>query len=135
MGTRGSIASPGPDTVRFGGKTPCVEMMAAGHRLIFDAGTGIRALGDELVAAGERKEATIFLTHFHVDHVQGLPFFAPAWNEGSEIHVVGPAQRGPDGEEVGVKRLAEGRTFGICAAREREVIVVGGSGMEVADDV
>jgi phosphoribosyl 1,2-cyclic phosphodiesterase len=108
MGTRGSIASPGPDTVGFGGNTPCVEVMAAGHRLIFDAGTGIRALGDELAAAGSPVHATIFLTHFHWDHIQGLPFFAPAWDEASEIHVVGPAQTGPDGEEVGVEQLVDG---------------------------
>ncbi len=126
MGTRGSIASPGPGTVGFGGNTPCLDVMAAGRRLIFDAGTGIRSLGEELAGVGgwaggggsagaggsmegeRRVETTIFLTHFHWDHVQGLPFFMPAHDPGSEIHVVGPAQTGPDGEELSVQDLVQG---------------------------
>ena len=108
LGTRGSIACPGPDTVRFGGNTPCVEVLAGGQRLIFDAGTGIRRLGQELAAAGEPVEATLFLTHFHWDHVLALPFFAPAYDAACDIHVVGPAQFCPDGEEIGVEALVEG---------------------------
>lgn len=112
-GTRGSIASPGPHTSRFGGNTPCIEVVANGQRLVFDAGTGIRSLGDELMArrdrgAGDPVRATLFLSHFHWDHVQGFPFFAPIYDASSELHVVGPAQTSPDGAPIPVRSLVEG---------------------------
>ncbi|MDY6864262.1 MAG: response regulator, partial [Thermodesulfobacteriota bacterium] len=78
-GTRGSIPVPGPDTIKYGGNTPCVEVRPGGKSIIiFDAGTGIRALGDDLIKRGETVRAHIFFTHFHWDHIQGFPFFAPA---------------------------------------------------------
>jgi len=89
-GTRGSIPSPGPETVVFGGNTPCVEVRAAGRRWIFDGGTGIRSLGAHLAAGGETVEATILLTHYHWDHIQGLPFFSPLYQEGTDVTVYGP---------------------------------------------
>lgn len=89
-GTRGSIASPGPDTVRYGGNTACVEVrLASGHRLVIDAGTGIRALGDHLLKTGEQVDITLLLSHTHWDHVLGMPFFKPVYQEGTRIAVDG----------------------------------------------
>ncbi len=93
-GTRGSIPSPGKETVRFGGNTPCVEVRLAKNNLvIFDAGTGIRALGDALMATGESVKAFIAITHPHWDHIQGFPFFKPAFISGNEFTIVGPVSR------------------------------------------
>ena len=73
-GTRGSIPSPGPKTVDYGGNTTCLEVCGADLRIVFDAGSGIRPLGQDLVERG-RNSVHIFLTHFHWDHIQGFPFF------------------------------------------------------------
>ena len=91
-GTRGSIPSPGPDTVRYGGNTPCVELRTADDRLmILDAGTGIRELGRSLIARanGASIEGDIFLSHAHWDHIQGLPFFSPAFQRGNRFTIWG----------------------------------------------
>lgn len=90
-GTRGSIPSPGPTTVRYGGNTPCVEVRAGERLFILDAGTGIRPLGKQLVDSGEIVRATVLLTHFHWDHIQGLPFFYPLHHPSSQVDVFGPA--------------------------------------------
>ncbi|HEX5689095.1 MAG TPA: MBL fold metallo-hydrolase, partial [Roseiflexaceae bacterium] len=74
-GVRGSIACPGPDYVRYGGNTSCLEIKCGDKRLIFDAGTGIRALGLEL-AQCRPNDLDIFFTHTHFDHVCGLTFFS-----------------------------------------------------------
>ncbi len=91
-GTRGSIASAGPDTVRYGGNTSCVELRTRdGTLVVLDAGTGIRALGDALLA--EKRDGLrghIFITHTHWDHIQGFPFFAPLFVPGNEWHVYAP---------------------------------------------
>ncbi len=88
-GTRGSLASPGPETVGYGGNTACVEVRsAAGAVLILDAGTGIRRLGSTL--AGDTSRIDILLSHLHVDHIQGLGFFPPLFEPGREIHIWGP---------------------------------------------
>jgi len=76
-GVRGSIPAPGPKTQRYGGNTPCVEMRCGDELLIFDLGTGVRVLGQELLTAGGPSRASIFLSHYHYDHLQGLPFFTP----------------------------------------------------------
>src|SRR5262245_21019094 len=90
-GTRGSIATPGPDTMRYGGNTSCVEIcLENGTVIIFDAGTGIRALGNRLLAQHEHVRAYLFLSHMHWDHIQGLPFFAPAYVPGTELSILGP---------------------------------------------
>lgn len=78
-GVRGNIPSPGIDTTRYGGNTACVEILAAGHRLIFDGGTGLRVLGQHLLDTGKPVQAHLFFTHPHWDRIQGFPFFAPAF--------------------------------------------------------
>ena len=91
-GTRGSIPSPGPSTVRYGGNTPCVEVRTPDGRLIIlDAGTGIRELGRSLItrANGAAIEGDIFLTHAHWDHIQGLPFFGPVFQRGNRFTIWG----------------------------------------------
>jgi phosphoribosyl 1,2-cyclic phosphodiesterase len=89
-GSRGSLAAPGPQTVRTGGNTSCVEVRAGdGSLLILDSGTGIRALGASLDgAASERVD--ILLSHLHLDHLEGLGFFAPLWDARTELHIWGP---------------------------------------------
>lgn len=88
-GTRGSVASPGPDTARYGGNTSCVEVRGAeGTLLVLDAGTGIRPLGRALGASVRRIH--LLLSHFHMDHIQGLGFFAPLYDPEVEIHLWGP---------------------------------------------
>ena len=89
-GTRGSLATPGPDTARYGGNTSCVEVRgSAGTLLVLDAGTGIRRLGASLPP--DLKRVDILLTHVHMDHIQGLGFFAPLYNPNMEVHIWGPA--------------------------------------------
>jgi len=89
-GTRGSLASPGPDTTRYGGNTSCVEVRAAdGTTLVLDAGTGIRRLGDAIVDEIERVD--LLLTHLHMDHIQGLGFFEPLFRPAVEVHIWGPS--------------------------------------------
>lgn len=89
-GTRGSISTPGPETVRYGGNTPCVEVRLDKHELIiFDAGTGIRNLGESLIETGESVKAFILISHPHWDHTQGFPFFKPAFISGNEITIIG----------------------------------------------
>jgi phosphoribosyl 1,2-cyclic phosphodiesterase len=88
-GTRGSVASAGPQTARYGGNTACVEVRSEdGTLLVLDAGTGIQRLGNELETDLHRID--ILLTHLHMDHIQGLGFFAPIFRRGCEIHVWGP---------------------------------------------
>ncbi len=93
-GTRGSIPSPGPRTVRYGGNTPCVEVRTTdGWLVILDAGTGIRELGRSLMerANGAPIRGDIFLTHAHWDHIQGIPFFAPIFQRGNHFTIWGSA--------------------------------------------
>lgn len=88
-GTRGSLATPGPQTERYGGNTSCVELRGAdGQLLILDAGTGIRPLSAALGDSARRVD--ILLTHLHMDHVQGLGFFSPLYQPGLEVHIWGP---------------------------------------------
>lgn len=86
-GVRGSIACPGPETIRYGGNTPCIEVRCGEHVLIFDGGTGLRPLGSDLVKDDSVRECDIFLTHCHLDHVTGLPFFAPFFTEGYRVRI------------------------------------------------
>jgi phosphoribosyl 1,2-cyclic phosphodiesterase len=89
-GTRGSVPSPGPETLRYGGNTSCVQVtLSDGSLLALDAGTGIRSLG--LALGDEPARLHILLTHLHLDHIQGLVFFAPAFKPQTEIVIWGPA--------------------------------------------
>lgn len=88
-GTRGTCPAPGPRTVRYGGNTPCVEVRTGdGPIVVFDAGSGIRALGQQLMAAGEAQHAIhVFLTHRHMDHVLGLAHFVPLFGRERPIQL------------------------------------------------
>jgi len=89
-GARGSVPAPGPETMHYGGNTSCVEVtLSDGSTLILDAGTGIRNLG--LALPRVERPTHILLTHLHLDHIQGLMFFAPLFRPESEIIVWGPA--------------------------------------------
>lgn len=88
-GTRGSLAAPGPETVRYGGNTACVEVRGKRNALlVLDAGTGIQRLG--AMVRGGRGRIDLLLTHLHMDHIQGLGFFEPLYERGREIHIWGP---------------------------------------------
>lgn len=89
-GTRGSLPTPGPETVRYGGNTSCVELRVSDDRVvILDAGSGIRRLGKTL--DGNVARIDVLLSHLHLDHVIGLGFFAPLFHEGHEVHIWGPS--------------------------------------------
>lgn len=96
-GTRGSISTPGRTTEKYGGNTPCVTIESEGTRIILDAGTGIRNLGIELVREAESiKEPLgihLFLSHTHWDHIQGLPFFLPAYLKDTKVTIYGSPKK------------------------------------------
>jgi phosphoribosyl 1,2-cyclic phosphodiesterase len=93
-GVRGSHPAPGPQTVFYGGNTACVSVHVGGHTIILDAGTGIIPLGRELVAQARRDaqpiRAVLLFSHLHHDHTLGFPFFTPAYNPASQLHLYGP---------------------------------------------
>ncbi len=95
-GTRGSIATPGPGTNHFGGNTSCVEVTTAnGELLILDCGTGAARLGAELMAQGKKAlHSNILLGHTHWDHIQGFPFFSPAFVKGNSAAIYAPEGSG-----------------------------------------
>ena len=90
-GVRGSIPTPGPKTVRFGGNTSCVEIRSGNQIIILDAGTGLRALGQSLLAEFKNQplNLTLLLTHTHWDHIQGLPFFGPIYHSRCRLRILG----------------------------------------------
>lgn len=90
-GVRGSIPSPGPATVRYGGNTTCVEVRAGNEIIILDGGTGLRPLGRELQAEFKNQplELTLLLSHTHWDHIQGLPFFTPIYHPRCRLRILG----------------------------------------------
>ncbi|MDA0672345.1 MAG: MBL fold metallo-hydrolase [Cyanobacteria bacterium] len=97
-GVRGSIPTPGADTVRYGGNTACVEVMVNGQRLIFDGGTGLRVLGKQLLHHPNPVTAHLFFTHTHWDRIQGFPFFLPAFVRGNYFNIYGAAA--PNGASI-----------------------------------
>jgi phosphoribosyl 1,2-cyclic phosphodiesterase len=100
-GVRGSIPSPGSDTVGYGGNTSCVDMRIGGKHLIFDGGTGLRVLGKSLLKQSPI-EAYVFFTHYHWDHIQGIPFFFPYFSPQDRFHIHG--QVPPEGELMTMER-------------------------------
>ncbi len=102
-GVRGSTQVPGPSCTRFGGNTTCLEIRCDDERLIIDAGTGLRALGQDHDESSAF-EATLLFTHYHLDHVVGLPFFAPLFRANTTLRFVGdPAVGG--GPQANIKGL------------------------------
>ncbi len=104
-GSRGSYPVPGPQTVRYGGNTTCVEVQVGRHTLIIDAGTGIINLGYDLMRrarenGGTPINVTLLLTHMHHDHTQGFPFFLPAHIGSSKLNILGPRTFDEDLEET-----------------------------------
>lgn len=83
-GTRGSIPVSGPEFERYGGNTPCIELQCGEHRLIFDAGSGIREAGEAMAAEGV-SHYDLFFTHSHYDHIMGLPYFVPVYNPAARV--------------------------------------------------
>jgi len=89
-GTRGSIPVPGRNTIQFGGNTTCLELtLESGRMIVIDAGTGIRRLGDKLLAGAKKLDFHILITHIHWDHVMGFPFFMPIYDPGNKITIHG----------------------------------------------
>jgi phosphoribosyl 1,2-cyclic phosphodiesterase len=92
-GVRGSVPTPGPATASVGGNTSCVEVRAGDEIIILDAGTGLRRLGDHLLAQRDEIRASILFSHVHWDHIQGLPFFAPLFQPTTELALYGAPDR------------------------------------------
>jgi phosphoribosyl 1,2-cyclic phosphodiesterase len=108
-GTRGSIATPGQDTVKYGGNTACVEVSDDKTLLIFDSGTGIRPLGMDLLKRtpkGARIQGHIFISHFHLDHIQGFPFFVPVYVPGNSFTIYGCEGAGKKLENIFVGQMS-----------------------------
>jgi phosphoribosyl 1,2-cyclic phosphodiesterase len=115
-GVRGSVASG--DLSRIGGNTSCLEVTSGDHRLILDAGTGVRALGDQLRNTPDLT-LTFLFSHLHWDHVQGFPFFAPAWRPDVAMTLFGPGADGAQVLERALTRQMEGPEFPVPLAAMR----------------
>ena len=130
-GTRGSVPVPGPGTARYGGNTSCVQVtLRDGTTLVLDAGTGVRALGQTLDGSGG--PIHVLLTHLHIDHIQGMLFFAPFFDAGAEITIWGPPSGGSLERRIGrylsaplspveVRELPARPEFLACPAPEWQV--------------
>jgi phosphoribosyl 1,2-cyclic phosphodiesterase len=106
-GTRGSIPVPGSSTIKYGGNTPCVEVRTSDNKLlILDAGSGIRELGKHVSQNGYEKSIHIFISHYHWDHIQGIPFFMPLYEKGNEITFYGEGCSGKKVKEILAYQMA-----------------------------
>ena len=95
-GVRGSYPAPFASHMQIGGNTPCVELCVEGHTLLFDAGTGVIPFGQSQVQTSTNGHLSVFLSHYHWDHISGLPFFVPAFMPGYSIDFYGPADSPSD---------------------------------------
>lgn len=138
-GVRGSIASPGPDTVVFGGNTTCVELtLSSGRTVVIDAGTGIRTLGDHLSQKMETVDIHLLITHIHWDHMVGFPFFSPLFNESTHIVVDGFNKRMEGLRNVFSRNLIDGTwplTFDSLLARIKDSDQLSKGPLEIGDTV
>lgn len=92
-GVRGSLPAPGADSIIYGGNTSCVQVQIGDKLIILDAGTGICKLGKTLTEKGDRVKGSIFISHLHWDHIQGFPFFLPAYKKGNSFDIYGKRSR------------------------------------------
>ena len=100
-GTRGSIPVPGNTTVKYGGNTPCIELRTANNNLIIlDAGSGLREFGKHIAIDDKDKKIDIFVSHYHWDHIQGIPFFLPLYKQGNEITFYGETSDGKRVDQI-----------------------------------
>jgi phosphoribosyl 1,2-cyclic phosphodiesterase len=118
-GVRGSVATSGLQVARVGGNTACVEVVSHGERLILDAGTGLRGLGEALLRAGGPVRATVLWSHLHWDHVQGFPFFAPAFAPSTALTLYGPGEGGDRALEAVLAGQMQPPTFPVTLAAMR----------------
>jgi phosphoribosyl 1,2-cyclic phosphodiesterase len=135
-GTIGSIPTPGAETVKYGGNTPCLEVrLDNGRLIIFDGGTGIRPLGLELMKSGQAIKAQMIMTHVHWDHIQGFPFFVPAYIKGNQFDVIASPQAGGTVRKIFDDLMVDPYfpiTFDVLAADFR-LLELGSSEVEVGD--
>ena len=121
-GVRGSIACPSPDHVVYGGNTSCISVTTDAGAMIFDAGTGIRSLGRELIRQGVG-HGHLFFTHTHWDHINGFPFFAPAFNPAFRLEIHGGRQEGsPRGIQHVLTGQMETPNFPVPLAAMRGIV-------------
>ncbi|MFH1808834.1 MAG: MBL fold metallo-hydrolase [Pseudomonadota bacterium] len=93
-GVRGSLPVPGPSTLRTGGNTSCVLYTAGDRKIILDCGSGMRVLANDLMASGQPVRADVFISHYHWDHMMGLPFFYPIYSPGTVLAIHGERKEG-----------------------------------------
>jgi phosphoribosyl 1,2-cyclic phosphodiesterase len=133
-GVRGSAATPGPATLAFGGNTSCVELQAGGEVVVFDGGTGIRELGLDLLkrATGGTLRIHLFLTHFHWDHIQGIPFFAPLYDPRNHVTIYSTSYTAP--LKAALNGLMAGPYFPVpfdSLSARVDLVDLGGSSREI----
>ena len=106
-GTRGSIPVPGDSTIKYGGNTPCIEVRTNDNQLIIlDAGSGIRELGKQIAKNGHIDSIHIFISHYHWDHIQGIPFFMPLYENGNDITFYGEGCSGKKVKDILAYQMA-----------------------------
>lgn len=130
-GTRGSLPVGGPGTALHGGATPCVTIEQGDHRLILDAGSGIRRLGQSLPPGGSGSGHTILLSHLHWDHIAGLPFFPPLYDPGAAVAILGPDQPSATVHSV-VAGLVAPAVWPIEPRADLSITAIAAGGMTVA---